>query len=252
MSRFVRLCSLFFIAAFVAVGAHSEELIIYSAEAFPPQIYLADGKPAGIVAVLLQRLSQDTGDTYKLILLPWKRAISEATEGHGGIVNFSRTEKRKLEFDFSEPLFKNAVELTVLKQRAAEFRSARDFQGKIFGLPQGASFSGGFDQAVEDKIYTIDPDASPVIRVKKLLIGRIDVAILGQSYIAHAAKSDPFIQENQNQLAIVTYPLITDWEYLAFPKSMHMQPALRRFNKALLALKKTKEYQAIVTVKMPN
>jgi len=224
----------------------AEEIVIYSSDAFPPQVYLADGKPAGFVPALFERLSQDTGDTYRFILLPWKRAISESEAGHGGIVNFSRTGSRQLLFDFSEPLYKNKVELTILKERAAEFSNVNDLKGKIFGIPYGASFGGEFEKGVNDKLYFIDPDAQPASRINKLLLRRIDVAVLGQSYMKYAAQTDPYTRSNQDKLTTLSFTLIDDWEYLAFPKAMHMQPALKRFNKAFSIFKKTRQYQQMV------
>jgi len=241
--------TIFFALAWIAFwtgGVRAEEIVIYSSDAFPPQIYLADGKPAGFVPALFQRLSQDTGDTYTFILLPWKRAIGESEAGHGGIVNFSLTEQRQRQFDFSRPIFKNEVELTVLKERLAEFKNVGDLKGKIFGVPLGASFGGLFEKGVNDKTYLVDPDGQPASRIKKLLLRRVDVAVLGQSFMKYSAKSDSFLQENQDKLAILPFTLINDWEYLAFPKTMHMQPVIKRFDDAFSAFKKTREYQQLI------
>jgi ABC-type amino acid transport substrate-binding protein len=250
--NFLQLIALLFvwfsISAF-SVQSKAEEIVIYSSDTFQPQIYLSHGKPAGIVPALFQRLSQDTGDTYQFILLPWKRAISESSAGYGGIVNFSLTKERQLLFDFSDPIYKNEVELTVLKERESEFKNVNDLKGKIFGVPLGAQFGGEFEKAVNGNLYTVDTDSQPVSRIKKLLLRRIDVAVLGQSFLKHSVKSDPFLLANQDKFIILPFPLIDDWEYLAFPKSMHMQPAIDRFNKALFAFKKTKEYQQLIDQK---
>jgi len=237
---------------FFSHSASAEEIVIYSSDTFQPQIFLSNGKPAGIVPALFQRLSQDTGDTYQFILLPWKRAISESSAGHGGIVNFSLTEERQVLFDFSDPIYKNEVELTVLKERESEFKNVDDLNGKTFGVPLGAIFSGEFEKAVNNKLYFIDTDSQPVSRIKKLLLHRIDVAVLGQSFLKHATKSDPFLIANQDKFIILPFQVIHDWEYLAFPKSMHMQPAIDRFNKALFAFKKTKEFQQLIDRKISD
>jgi len=241
--------ALFFTTLLICLStpdAKAEEIVIYSSEAFPPQIYLSNGKPSGFVPTLFQRLSQDTGDTYKFILLPWKRAINESETGLGGIVNFSMTESRKRQFDFSEPFYKNRVQLIILKDRSSEFKSISDLNGKIFGIPLGASFGGKFEQGVKDHSYLVDADSLPGSRIKKLLLRRIDVAVVGQSFLTELAKSDPGLLANQEQLVVLPFEIIDDWEYLAFPKSMQMRAALKRFNIALAAFKKTKEYRLLV------
>lgn len=230
----------------------ADDFVIYGGESFQPQIYLKNGTPSGIIPALLERLSKDTGDTYQLVLVPWKRALSEATAGHGGITSISRTEARASVFDFSDPLYKNLVKLTVLKTRAAEFKDISDLTGKTLGLPLGTQFGGAFDQAVSNKTILIDADSSPESRIKKLLRGRIDVAVLGGPGLKETIRLDPYLMENYDKLTILPFPLTEDWMYLAFPKSMHRQAAMARFNKALAALKKTREYQKIIDDNSPE
>jgi len=230
----------------------AEDFVIYGGESFQPQIYLKNGNALGIIPALLERLSKDTGDHYQLVLVPWKRALSESMAGHGGITSISWTEQRAAVFDFSDPLYKNLVKLTVLKSRAAEFKDINDLNGKTLGLPLGTQFGGAFDQAVANKIILIDADSSPESRIKKLLRGRIDVAVLGGPGLKETIRLDPNLMETYDKLAILPFPLTEDWMYLAFPKSLHRQAALTRFNKALAALKKTREYQKIIDDNSPE
>ena len=152
--------------AMMAAVTHAEELVVYGGEAFPPQIYLDNGVPAGVIPALLQRLSADTGDTYKLVLVPWKRALTESLAGKGGITSFSWTKERALQYDYSDPLIDNPVHITVLKARVGEFRDLNDLKGKILGVPLGASFSAEIDQAILDRVFLIDTDTGPVSRLK--------------------------------------------------------------------------------------
>ncbi|PRC94221.1 substrate-binding periplasmic protein [Solimicrobium silvestre] len=231
---------------FSALPAQAEELVVYGGEAFQPLIYLDSEQAAGIFPALFQRLSKSTGDTYKLVLLPWKRAISESAAGKGGITSFTWTEERAKLYDFSEPVYRNTIELTVLKNKAFKFNQLTDLTGKIIGIPLGSSFGDAFDKAVADNLITSDTDPSQVSRLRKLLIGRIDVAIIGERALEQAIRSDPVLLANQNKFTVLPVPLTQDWLYLAFPKTMHKLPALQRFNQALIALKKTKEYQQII------
>jgi polar amino acid transport system substrate-binding protein len=227
--------------------AFADEIVVFGGEAFKPQSYLENGVPAGIIPTLFNRLSQDTGDHYKLILLPWKRAVGESTAGNGGITSFTRTEERAKIFDFSEPIFRNKVQMVVLKEKVFEFQTFNDLKGKIIGLPLGSSFGDAFDHAAQDEIFTTEPDTNQVSRIKKLILGRIDVAVIGRMSFNQVLASDPVLSQNRDKFTFVPNAIMEDQLYLAFPKSMHMNPAIRRFNKALSVFKKTREYHDIVS-----
>ena len=230
----------------LATLAGAEELLVFGGEGFPPQIYLDNGKPSGIIPRLLERLSADTGDTYQLVLLPWKRAINEATAGRGAITSFSWTPERARLFDFSEPMLDNLLHITILRERAAEFRSIGDLKGKLVGVPLGVSLGVEMDRQINNRVFQVDFDNSPVSRIRKLEAGRIDAALIGAMGVRQTVRQEPELSGIEDKFVTLTFPLEHDWQYLAFAKSMHRQDALQRFNKALTALKKTREYQKIV------
>ena len=226
--------------------ANADEIVVYSGDSFKPQIYLVNGKPVGYVPALFERISRDTGDTYRFILLPWKRAVSESAAGLGGISNFSWTAERAKLFDYSDPIFINRSYLLVKKGNAFPFTSLNDLRGKRIGALLGSSYGEEFDKAAEEKLFVVDYDSNEVLRLKKLLVGRFDAAIIELDTYNLMVSSDPDLMSSKDEFAFLPKSLIDDKLYLAFPKSMHMLPALKRFNLALNALKKTREYQKII------
>jgi len=226
---------------------YAENIVIYGGDSFDPQTYLDNGKPAGVIPALFARISKDTGDTYTFKLLPWKRAIAASAEGKGGIVSFTLNAERAKNYDFSEPTYQNKVRLMVLKENSFTFNTLADLNGLVVGFPLGSSFGDAFDTAVADKKIIAETDTNQVSRLKKLLLGRIDVAILGSSSFQKVVVTDPLLLANKDRFKTLPNPLLEDWLYLAFAKQMQMKPALERFNKSLSALKKSKEYDAIVS-----
>jgi polar amino acid transport system substrate-binding protein len=244
----IRMIIVIMLVSLTSWGAHADDIVVYGGDAFRPQSYLDNGQPAGIMPQLFQRLSQETGDHYKLVLLPWKRAIGESTAGNGGITTFTKTAERAKIFDFSEPIFRNKMQLIALKDQAFTYKTLADLKGKTIGLPLGSSFGDAFDRAAKDGIFITEADTNQVSRIKKLLLGRIDVAVIGKVSLKQVIASDPAIYDDRHKLIVLSNVVIDDKMYLAFPKSMHMGPAIRRFNRALIAFKKTREYQDIVGV----
>jgi polar amino acid transport system substrate-binding protein len=237
--------------ALIFNGCYADNIVVYGGDSFEPQTYLDNGKPAGIILALFDRISKDTGDTYTFKLVPWKRALAESALGHGGIVNFTWTKERAKNYDFSDPTYQNKLRLIVLNDHVFPFNTLADLNGKIIGFPLGSSFGDAFDTAISTGVIISETDTNHVSRLKKLLLGRIDVAIIGTTGLKKAIQSDSLLVANQHRFTVLPNPLLQDWLYLAFPKSMHMKPAILRFNKSLLALKKSKEYQTILAENTP-
>lgn len=234
--------------ALAALQASAENLVVFGDEAYAPVIYLDQGKPAGILPALFSRLAQDTGDTYALTLLPWKRAVNESMMGHGAITNISFTQERALLYDFSDPIYNDDIRLVVLKGKEFPFAGLADLKGKTVGGAHGASYGDVVDKAIADGVFKVERDPNQVLRMRKLLMGRMDVAIIGNGTAGfeQLLTSDPELAANRSRFAVLPHPLTRDPLHLAFVKTMGMKPALERFNKALAKLKKTPEYRKLV------
>lgn len=239
---------LLFLSGFIAsVPAKAERLVIYGDDAYPPVIYLDHGKPAGILPAIFSRLQKDTGDQYELVLVPWKRALYESQQGRGGITTISWNKERDRIYDFSEPIYYDDIQLVVLKGKEFAFKQLQDLKGKKLGGAAGASYGEEIDSAISSGLLKIDRDPNQDVRLRKLLFGRIDVALIGNGNagLNRILDSVPDLKAKRSQFVALPQPLTRDPLYLAFAKSMHKQAAIQRFNQALKALKKTPEYQQI-------
>jgi ABC-type amino acid transport substrate-binding protein len=233
---------------YMTQSASAENLVIYGDNSYPPIIYLDHDQTAGILPAIFARLERDTGDTYELRLLPWKRALKNAQNSNGGITNISRNKAREKFYDFSQPIYDDDISLVVLKGHEFDFNSLKDLQGKKLGGLSGASYGEDVDQAISNGELDVERENGEQSRLLKLLAGRIDVAIIGNGIAGLEATlaSDPRLAANRSQFVLLPKPLVRDPLYLAFSKAMNVQPALERFNKALVALKHTDEYQQLI------
>lgn len=235
----------------MTMNASAENLVIYGDNSYPPIIYLDHDQAAGILPAIFARLEKDTGDTYELRLLPWKRALRNSQNGDGGITNISRTKAREKIYDFSLPIYDDDISLVVLKGHEFDFNTLKDLQGKKLGGLSGASYGEDVDQAISNGELHVERENGEQSRLLKLLAGRIDVAIIGNGIagLEVILASDPGLAANRSQFVMLPKPLVRDPLHLAFSKAMSLQPALERFNKALVALKHTGEYQQLIGIK---
>lgn len=232
----------------ISCNANAEKLVIYADEVYAPVIYSNQGRPAGIIPTILERLSRDTGDTYELRLVPWKRALEESSRGSGGITGFSWNKERAAVYDFSIPIYDDDIQLVVLKGKEFPYKDFHDLKGITLGGAAGASYGEDLDQTIKNGLITVERDREQSARLKKLLLGRIDAAIIGNGKAGFELilNSDPELAANRAKFVVLEQTLVHDPLHLAFPKSMHMQPALARFNSALKRLKASEEYERIL------
>jgi polar amino acid transport system substrate-binding protein len=225
----------------------SETLTVFGAEDYPVICYVQDGKPRGVFPQILAGVSRFSGDTYDLQLFPWKRSQKYAAEGKGAVAHFSKTAAREEQFDFSDRVYGDRIQLVTLKGREFEFNQLSDLAGKHVGAKSGASFGQKVDAFFASDAVDVDRDAGPYARLHKLLLGRIDVAVVegADSDIERLLGGDPDLQRNKARFVFLPEPLIDDALYLAFAKTMRRKDALERFNAGLEKFRKTPAYKKL-------
>jgi len=230
-----------------APACHAEAIVVFGNEYKPPKILLKNNVPSGILVDILQSIGKETGQTFDIRLYPWKRALHLAVEGHGGIVSISMTRERLQLFDFSDPIYYDQILLVTKKGKEFHYESMMDLKGKTLGTPYGASYGDEFE-AAKNVVFKIDEDSTSIQRLKKLLAGRIDVALINPGYAAllKTLHDDPELSARASEFAVLEHPFRNDPNYLAFPKSMHMQVFLSKFNQALHNAEKQGVIQKII------
>ena len=159
------------------------------------------------------------------------RAYKSAERGLGGIIGLSKTENRLKIFDYSDAVYYDDIMIVVLKGREFSFSKIQDLQGKNIGVRRGSSYGDAFEHG-KKHIFNANEDTTAVQRLKKLLAGRIDAALIGpgKEGVRQVIHSDQALIENQHKFIILKKPFQRDANYLGFPKTMKMQAALNAIN----------------------
>lgn len=136
----------------------------------------------------------------------------------------------------------------VLKGHEFPFQRIDDLRGKIIGFLGGASVGEEFERGRRE-VLKPEPDfAGPETRLKKLLYGRIDAAVVstGVAGLRSIIALDEDLIRTKDRFVILPTPLASDPNYLAFAKTMNMQPFLREFNRALAEARRDGRMQALL------
>lgn len=226
------------LAMLLALGAstaHTETLLIYGDDSYPPVVYSTNGKPTGILVDILRQVSARTGDTYEVRLFPWKRAYEHARAGHAAVVGVSKTAERLTQFDFSDAIYFDDIQIVVKKGHEFPFTELSDLKGKTVGGVLGASYGDVVDAAIKDGLFKMDQDTGQKGRLHKVLLDRVDAAFIGNGTEGFdmVVRSDPELQARRGELVVLTTPLTRDPLHLAAAKSMGKKALIERFNAGL-------------------
>ncbi len=243
----VKNCAVMLLTMYAAV-AGAETLLVYGDDSYPPVIYSANGKPSGILVDILHNVSARTGDTYELRLFPWKRAYEHSRAGRAAVVGVSKTTERLVEFDFSDPIYFDDIQIVVKKGREFPFTQLSDLKGKTVGGVLGASYGDVVDAAIKDGLFRMDQDTGQKGRLHKVLLDRVDAAFIGNGTegFDRVVRSDPDLQARRNEFVILSTPLTRDPLHLATAKTMDKKALIERFNVGL------RDVQKRATAKVPG
>ena len=225
-------------AVLLALGAtvtRAETLLIYGDDSYPPVIYSDSGKPTGILVDILRKVSARTGDTYEVRLFPWKRAYEHARAGHAAVVGVSKTAERMSQFDFSDAIYFDDIQIVVKKGHEFPFSQLSDLKGKTVGGVLGASYGDVVDAAIKDGLFKMDQDTGQKGRLHKVLLDRVDAAFIGNGMEGFdmVVRSDPDLQARRGELVVLNTPLTRDPLHLAAAKGMGKKALIARFNVGL-------------------
>ncbi len=214
----------------------AEGVVIFGNDYKIPKIYKENGEAKGIL-VEIARLVDDRMAGYALNvgLFPWARAYQHALHGGGGIIGLSKTSEREAIFEYSDVIYHDKVVIVTLREKAFDYREMADLRGKTIGIGRGGSFGDEYERARASGVLNVEEDSGPVIRLKKLLRGRLDCALIspGRFALNQTIRQDPLLTRNRGRFVILPQPFKQDPNYLGFVKTMKMGGFLNAFNDAL-------------------
>ncbi|WP_338668176.1 substrate-binding periplasmic protein [Pseudodesulfovibrio methanolicus] len=224
-----------FVAQLSAPPAHAADpIVIFGNDSKPPKSWMENGRAKGILVDILHEVETRSGLTVDLRLMPWKRAYLNAMDARGGIFGLSKNKERQALFDFSELMYVDEMRLVVIKGHEFPYRSMEDLRGKTLGVTRGASYGDGFDRA-KDRIFTPSEDSGATSRLRMLLAGRIDAALIGpgEASVRVTIAGDETLMENRDQFVILDTPFVRDDNYIGFSKCLDRREVLEKINRAL-------------------
>lgn len=219
-------------AAPTILRAEADIWNLTSMEAFAPYNYSRNGIYQGIDVEILDTAARDMGVTLRHHPLPWRRAMLTFDKGEvDGLFQVTVTETRLTSWRMVGPLrMTRIVYVTRADSPLRDIATPVDLQDLTVGVVRGFTYGEGFERMDHfRRERSLDEETS----LRKLLLGRCDVAVIGQSN-AHYVSDMLGIR---NALRVLPTPLVEEGRYIAFHRDARgmaladrLQPVLDRMH----------------------
>lgn len=194
----------------------------------------------GVVSRIVEEAFAMEGIKVEYRWTPWKRAYVEVVNGTSvASPGWSKSEKRKKEVYFSDPIFEKYLVFFHLKSFPFQWESYDDLKKYKIGITRGYFYGEKFKEAVEKGIIKIEDAKSDEQNFKKLVNNRIEIfpiSILTCYHIARKSLSPAEVER------ITYHPkklAPTSSNYVIFVKNERGKRMLQLFNKGLKRLKES-------------
>jgi polar amino acid transport system substrate-binding protein len=254
MTRLMRLAALVLTAVLTAVlppnlvatAQAAERIVVDSAN--PPFMYAINGRPAGVypamIAEAMKRLTLDVD----LMAVPWRRALEDLDKGQVGVAGIYKTAARLTQYDYSDKLFDEVLEVYVRRGDDFRFTGIDSLKGRLVGVILGWSYGDAFDAARAAKLFRAENVTGDAQNFSKLVSGRIDTVIAireaGAAVIASADLHD--------KITVLEPPLLSNPSFLAFNKTAGKTALLRRFNDVLTDMHRDGSFDLLIRAALGN
>jgi len=197
----------------------------------------------GLITALVKAAFKAGGHSSKVDFVPWTRALSEVREGNADVVMGAyHNKKREIDFYFSEAIYFLDTGLIARPGfNKNSYTSLSDLSPYTIGVSRGWANSEEFDAA---KYLNKEVATNPVLNIRKLFRGRIDMAVMNFDLFRYEAKKEGFCIAN---VEFMDPPLETHGLYImASRKIPDYQTIAEDFNRGLDKIRKNGTFQRIV------
>jgi polar amino acid transport system substrate-binding protein len=180
----------------------------------PPTSMLVDGKPVGRQTDKVREMLERTGITYKIDILPWKRAYTMALRDPLTCVySTTRTAEREPQFKWVGPIVETDWVLMGRADRRFRLRTLEDARALRIGTYNGDAR----DEFLRSRGFLVDPVQNDAANPEKLLLNRIDlwaVAVRPDTNMAQQLSRDgllvPVLVFNRVKLYLACHNSVPD------------------------------------------
>lgn len=197
----------------------------------------------GLTTALVKAAFKAGGHNSDVEFVPWIRALKDVKEGKADVVMGAyHNKQREADFYFSDPIYFLDTGLIARPGLGKNtYSSLRDLSAYSIGIARGFANSEEFDAA---SYLNKQVANNPVLNIRKLFRGRIDMAVMNFDLFRYEAKKEGFCIAN---IEFMDPPLETHGLYIMSSRKISDYDSIvKDFNRGLDEIRKNGMFDRIV------
>ncbi|MCH8618305.1 transporter substrate-binding domain-containing protein [Undibacterium sp. TS12] len=160
----------------------------------------------GLTSVIVKSAAIQAGIDTHISYTPWSRAVQLGLNdpGYAGYFPAFYLKEREKTCYFSAPLGNSIVGFAYLKDRHFDWKNYTDLKGLTIGVVQDYANGEEFDAEVRKEQLRLDVAPSDISNLRKLMAGRVDLAIVGKDVLRQLLITEPSLKPGRD--SIVFHP----------------------------------------------
>jgi polar amino acid transport system substrate-binding protein len=213
---------------------HGAERIVLATLEWPP--YTGAKLPGnGTIAVVVRDALAAVGYELELRFYPWSRAVQEASMDPDVVGFFPEypNAERETQFIVSDVFGKSPLGFAHRVNVAFSWNELADLRKYSLGTVAGYVNSDEFDRLVKQGELKVDTSNTDALNLRKVLAARIEAAVVDENVFDYLMKTDPLLQQRQDEMAMSSQLLKIHDMVVCFVRTEAGAEMARRFNEGL-------------------
>jgi polar amino acid transport system substrate-binding protein len=214
-------------------GRGAERVVLATLE-WPP--YTAENLPEnGTSAAIVRDAFAAMGYELELRFYPWSRAVQEASMDPDVVGFFPEypNAERETQFIVSDVFGKSPLGFAHRVNVAFSWNELADLRKYSLGTVAGYVNSDEFDRLVKQGELKVDTSNTDALNLRKVLAARIEAAVVDENVFDYLMKTDPLLQQRQDEMAMSSQLLKIHDMVVCFVRTEAGAEMARRFNEGL-------------------
>jgi len=211
-----------------------EKKIILGSLEWPPYVS-ADLPGGGASSEVVRAAFKAMGYDLEIRFYPWARTVHEAMTNQelAGFFPEYYSEQRKEYFLFSDSIGKSPVGIVSERKNQIRWNALSDLKQYSIGVVRGYINTSEFDLAVARGELNAIEAVSDVINIRKVLAGRVDMAVVDTNTFSYFKDRDELIRMGREKLSMNPQLLGVNELFVCFRNDRNGEKFLRLFNEGL-------------------
>lgn len=189
----------------------------------------------GLTAAIVKAVARQAGLTSQISYAPWSRAVQVGSQdpAYAGYFPAYYVLARKKTCHLSGVLGHSVTGFAYLKEQPLQWQTLADLGSTKIGIVQDYANGDEFDALRSEGRLNTDTAPSDVSNLRKLLAGRVAVAVIDQEVLRYLLANEPSLQAAQGRILFHPRVLTNSSLHICFQRSAQGRELQLAFDRAL-------------------